>query len=199
MQFGLFPVRCVQFNDPFLELLRLQVGSVDDVGGPPPHILKLVPFQPDPFADPTGRRERMTSPRFLVTVDDGFIGRFEKQHFGHHVLLVHFPQHLHQLIKKLTAADIHDQRDFIHPASGLLTQFGEFGNQSRRQIVNAKIAEILHKSHNLGLAGSRHAGNDDETRFIHLHSPPSFHKVTDRWLLRRFKCFNTLSSEVLTT
>ena len=41
-------------------------------------------------------------------------------------------------------------------------EFGKLGDQTRRQVVDAKVAHVLEHMHGLRTARSRHSGDDDD-------------------------------------
>src|SRR5579863_8884856 len=91
-----------------------------------------------------------------------FAGIEEDDAIGH-ALAVELAQLIEQVAEDLLAADIQHERDLAQAAAGR-AQLGELGDQTRREIVDAEVAEILKALRGLALTGARQARDDDEVR-----------------------------------
>src|SRR5690606_31494455 len=77
-----------------------------------------------------------------------------------------------EMLEKLAAPDVDDQRDVVHLAAGFGAQLRKLGDEGRRKVVHAKIAQVLKGPHGLAFARAGQAGDDDELDRLH-RAPPS--------------------------
>jgi hypothetical protein len=87
----------------------------------------------------------VAAPRFLVAADERLVGSLQKKNLVDKPLGFQILQHLHKGIEKLAAADVDHEGDLANPSGGLHTQLGKLGDEHRRQIVDAKITQVLHR------------------------------------------------------
>jgi hypothetical protein len=71
-------------------------------------------------------------------------------------------------------ADVDPKRHVLHIPLALEAQFGKFGQQRRRQIIDAEEPQILKAFDGVRFAGSGQAADNDQSQWLH--------EISLRWL-----------------
>ena len=72
------------------------------------------------------------------------------------------PPYARELLRESALANVDDDRDLRVVGVLAQRQVGHHGNQRRREVVHAVVAEVLERADRVRLPGAGHAGDDEE-------------------------------------
>src|SRR5690606_31868039 len=149
--------------DSVPELVRRHVAGVQHPVGPAPQLLQPAPLFADGFEDARLGHQRVAPPGFLEPPHQHFIGRLEEENRVLKPDSLQLAQRVKQVVEKLAAAHVADQRHPAQVAAGALAHFGELGDELRGQVVDAEIAQVFKGTHGGAFSRARQPGDDDES------------------------------------
>ena len=132
------------------------------------------------------RGQGMDAARFLIAPYQGLIRSLDEDDFVGNAFGLEVFQALAHGVKEFTAPDIGDEGHVADPFAAFDAQFRELGNQDRRDIVDAEIANVFQYLDGMALTGTGHAGDNDQMKMVHKN------------LLYR-QCYNTNFSTAAAT
>ena len=104
----------------------------------------------------------MTAAIFAVATNQHLVRSLQEHDVAAHLALFESGDRIEQLVKQSLATQIAGDGKVPTHARIDANELGKLGNQTRRQVINAKIAHILEHVHGLCAARSGHSGDDDD-------------------------------------
>ena len=99
---------------------------------------------------------------FAIPANQHLVRGLEKHDVAAHLALLERGNGIEQLIEQALAAQVAGDGKMPAHARIDADEFGKLGDQTRRQVVDAKIAHVLEHMHGLRSARSGHSGDDDD-------------------------------------
>ena len=99
---------------------------------------------------------------FAVATDQHLVRSLEKHDVAAHLAILERGDGIEQLIEQALATQVAGDGEMPAHARIDADEFGELGNQTRRQVIDAKIAHVLEHVHGLRAARTGHSGDDDD-------------------------------------
>ena len=104
----------------------------------------------------------MAAAVFAITTDQHLVRGLEKHDVTAHLALLECGNGIEQLIEQALAAQVTGDGEMPAHARIDADELGKLGDETRRQVINAKIAHVLEHVHGLCAARSGHSGDDDD-------------------------------------
>ena len=104
----------------------------------------------------------MTAAIFAVATDQHLVRGLEKNDVAAHLALLECGNGIEQLIEQALAAQVAGDGKMPAHARIDADELSKLGDQTRRQVVDAKVAHVLEHMHGLRSARSGHSGDDDD-------------------------------------
>ena len=166
-------------SDDLAQFGLAQLRRIYNLCGTFAHGGELLPLTRDPLGDACLGCQGMRAARLLIAANDHVVRRLNEEELIGNIPCVEFVEDLHERIKKLAAARIHNDSGTTDLPVRFAAEIDEFRNKDRRQIIYAKIAEILHIARCERFSPARHARNDHGAELLcglcllltHLVSP----------------------------
>jgi len=152
------------FVDVGPQLVDIELGGVDDEVGETADCAEVTALGLERGFYGRVGTQRMRPAGFAETAQKNGVGGFQENDLGRDQAPDRL-QKVGQLVEAGTFADIDDQGSAADLA-GLHGEFGKFGNQLHRQVIDAVVAEILECFQDRSLTGAAHPGDDDEFRRV---------------------------------
>ena len=152
-----------QTHEELPQLVDRHVRRVHDLVRHVADAVEPRPLFTDPLARRAVRRERVRPPRLAEPPHERVVARFEEDQ--HRVEPRHLPQPAEdhrKLREEVALAHVDDDGHLVDVAAGAHRQLGERGDQRRRQVVDAEVAEVLERANRLRLARPGKAREHDE-------------------------------------
>ena len=108
----------------------------------------------------------MWPPRLLVATDDHIVRGLDKEQLVGHAARIQLTEHAHEVVEELAAARVHHDGGTADLPVRLTTEINELWNEYRREVVHAKVAEILHIARGERLSAPRQSRHDHGTEFL---------------------------------
>src|SRR5262249_28686645 len=116
----------------------------------------------DAVEDAALASEGVTPPGLVVTPDQRFVARLEKQHLDAMPAGAQPVERVPEMPEVLPLPHVHAEGDLANRTARLRAQLGEGGNQRRGQVVDAEVAHVLEAFDGVALARPGEAGDDDD-------------------------------------
>ena len=104
----------------------------------------------------------MAAAVFTITTDQHLVRGLEKHDVTAHLALLECGNGIEQLIEQALAAQVAGDGKMPAHARIDADELSKLGDQTRRQVVDAKVAHVLEHMHSLRTARSGHSGDDDD-------------------------------------
>ena len=104
----------------------------------------------------------MTAAIFAVATNQYLVRSLQEHDVAAHLALFKRGDRIEQLIEQALATQIAGDGEMPAHARIDADELGKLGDQTRRQVIDAKIAHVLEHVHGLRAARSGHSGDDDD-------------------------------------
>ena len=154
-----------QPHEELPQLVYGHVGRVDDLVGHVADGVEARALFADSLAGGAARRERMRPPRLAEAAHERRVARLEEDE--NRVQLRQLAQAAEDFRKRRQEspfAHVDHDRDLFDIAARVQRQLGQRGNERRRKVVDAEVAEVFERANRLRFAGAGQAREDDERR-----------------------------------
>ena len=140
-----------------------QAARVDDHIGSVTHTLQLQALTLNRIGRGLPRLGNgMAAAVFAVATDQHLVRSLEKHDVAAHLAILERRDGIEQLIEQALAAQVASDGEMPAHTRIDTDELGKLGDQTRRQVVDAKIAHVLKHMHGLRSARTGHSGDDDD-------------------------------------
>src|SRR5918994_1769165 len=149
-----------------LQFMDVQLARIDHLVGESAHILQGLPFTADPFLDRSGAGQRVRPARLVESAQPNVVRSIKENNLNAVAGGADFGQDVGPGLEKLTAAQIHAERDAPRILAVAVAKIDEFRDQRGGEIIDAEETFIFQGANRNAFSGTGKPGYDDNIETI---------------------------------